>query len=76
MCWAARSWPESQGLPNIMGLLLNFNGQIAAGDRILTNEASKLPATSSKLLQSFGLAIASDKIIDGSRLGNFALSQF
>lgn len=39
---------------------------------ILTNDASKLPATSAKLFQSFGLAIASDKIItSGSLLVNY-----
>ena len=35
---------------------------------ILTNDASKLPATSSKLFQSFGLAIAPDQIITSGSL--------
>ena len=35
---------------------------------ILTNDASKLPATSAKLFQSFGLAIAPDKIITSGSL--------
>jgi HAD superfamily hydrolase (TIGR01450 family) len=39
---------------------------------IVTNDASKLPATSSKLFQSFGLAIAPDRIItSGSLLVNY-----
>jgi HAD superfamily hydrolase (TIGR01450 family) len=44
---------------------------------ILTNDASKLPATSAKLFQSFGLAIAPDKIItSGSLLVDyFAVNQ-
>jgi len=35
---------------------------------ILTNDASKLPATSTKLFQSFGLAIAPDRIITSGSL--------
>ncbi|MGB5746441.1 MAG: HAD-IA family hydrolase [Desulfobacterales bacterium] len=35
---------------------------------ILTNDASKLPATSARLFQSFGLAIAPDKIITSGSL--------
>ena len=35
---------------------------------ILTNDASKLPATSARLFQSFGLAIAPDKIITSGLL--------
>ena len=35
---------------------------------ILTNDASKLPATSAKLFQSFGLVIAPDKIITSGSL--------
>jgi HAD superfamily hydrolase (TIGR01450 family) len=35
---------------------------------IVTNDASKLPATSSKLFQSFGLAIAPDRIITSGSL--------
>jgi len=35
---------------------------------ILTNDASKLPATASKIFQSFGLAIAADKIITSGSL--------
>ncbi len=35
---------------------------------ILTNDASKLPATSAKLFQSFGLAIAPDNIITSGSL--------
>jgi HAD superfamily hydrolase (TIGR01450 family) len=39
---------------------------------IVTNDASKLPATSSQLFQSFGLAIAPDRIItSGSLLVNY-----
>ena len=35
---------------------------------ILTNDASKLPATSSKIFQSYGLAVAPDKIITSGSL--------
>ena len=39
---------------------------------ILTNDASKLPATSARLFQSFGLVIAADKIItSGSLLADY-----
>lgn len=39
---------------------------------ILTNDASKLPETSARLFQSFGLAIAADKIItSGSLLADY-----
>ena len=39
---------------------------------ILTNDASKLPLTSARLFQSFGLAIAADKIItSGSLLADY-----
>jgi HAD superfamily hydrolase (TIGR01450 family) len=58
---------SSGALPGAARLIDNLN-RTQKPFYILTNDASKLPATSARLFQSFGLAIAPDKIITSGLL--------